>query len=62
MIGGDPVARNQVLDEWKRIATDMLSSPVGPALVRAAQPVRKRVDDGRWDVRTQVVLFTGSWH
>jgi hypothetical protein len=62
MIGGDPVSGNQVLDEWKRIATDMLSSPVGPALVRAAQPVRKRADDARWDVRTRVALFTGPRH
>jgi hypothetical protein len=25
MIGGDPVRRDQILAEWKRIATDMLS-------------------------------------
>jgi AcrR family transcriptional regulator len=25
MIGGDPVRRTQMLDEWKRIATDLLS-------------------------------------
>jgi AcrR family transcriptional regulator len=24
MIGGDPLRRNQILDEWKRIATDLL--------------------------------------
>ncbi|HEX4725183.1 MAG TPA: TetR/AcrR family transcriptional regulator, partial [Pseudonocardiaceae bacterium] len=24
MIGGDPLRRSQILDEWKRIATDLL--------------------------------------
>jgi hypothetical protein len=62
MIGGDPVRRNQILDEWKRIATDMVSQPVGPALVRADQPVHMSADPGGRDVRTWVVLFTGSRH